>query len=295
LAANRRVSLEDQANAERLTLNVERRSQSLPVALTIAGSDSSAGAGLQADLKTFQTLGVYGVTAVTCVVAEIPGKVVSLHKSETTILRQQIDVLLSSFSIGAAKTGLLCSAAVVSEVASALRKFQERSGRRLPLVVDPVMIATSGDRLLDADAISRYTSELFPLAALVTPNLDEAATLLGGEISDLAAMRTAGERLVALYRVPFLMKGGHLAGTQATDLLFTGSDAIEITAPFSRQVRTHGTGCTYSAATTAGLAAGMSLESAVRRAKAYVTRTIAEHLTWKTADGGEIHALNHSA
>jgi hydroxymethylpyrimidine/phosphomethylpyrimidine kinase len=149
--------------------------------------------------------------------------------------------------------------------------------------------------LLDADAISRYTSELFPMAALVTPNLDEAATLLGEPISDLAAMRTAGERLVARYRVPFLMKGGHLAGRQATDVLFTGSDAIEITAPFFREVRTHGTGCTYSAAITASLAAGMSLEAAIRRAKAYVTRTITEHLTWEAADGGEIHALNHSA
>jgi hydroxymethylpyrimidine/phosphomethylpyrimidine kinase len=231
----------------------------------------------------------------TCVVAETPGKVVSLQGLDTAIVRQQIDVLLSGFPIRAAKTGLLCSAAIVGEVGSALRKFQERSGGRLPLVVDPVMIATSGDRLLDADAVSRYTSELFPFAALVTPNLDEAATLLGEPISDLAAMRTAGERLVALYRVPFLMKGGHLAGKQATDLLFTGNQAIEITAPFFRQVRTHGTGCTYSAAIAAGLAAGMSLEPAVRRAKAYVTRTIAEHLTWKTADGREIHALNHSA
>jgi hydroxymethylpyrimidine/phosphomethylpyrimidine kinase len=266
-----------------------------PVALTIAGSDSSAGAGIQADLKTFQTLGVYGVTAVTCVVAETPRHVVSLHKLETSIVRQQIDILLSSFPMAAAKTGLLCSAGIVSEVASALRGFVQKSGRKLPLVIDPVMIATSGDRLLDPDAISRYADELFPIAALVTPNLDEAATLLGEAIPDLAAMRAAGERLVAKYRVPFLMKGGHLAGAQATDVLVTGSETIEITAPFSHDVRTHGTGCTYSAAVTAGLAAGMSLQSAVRRAKAYVTRTIAEHLEWKTADGGVIHALNHSA
>ena len=266
-----------------------------PVALTIAGSDSSAGAGVQADLKTFQALGVYGVTALTCVVAETPGKVASLHGLEPTIVRQQIDVLLSSFPIGAAKTGLLCSAAIVTQVATALREFQERTGRKLPLVVDPVMIATSGDRLLDPDAISRYTSELFPLAALVTPNLDEAAALLGEPIADLSGMKAAGERLVASYRIPFLMKGGHLGGSQAIDILFTGGEVIEIAAPFTNDVRTHGTGCTYSAAIAAGLAAGMSLESAVRRAKAYVTRTIAEHLAWKSAAGGEIHALNHSA
>lgn len=266
-----------------------------PVAMTIAGSDSSAGAGIQADLKTFQALGVYGVTAVTCVVAETPGHVVSLHGLEPAIVRQQIDVLVSSFPIGAAKTGLLYSAGIVSEVASALREFAQKHGRELPLVVDPVMIATSGERLLEQDAISRYAHELFPLAALVTPNLDEAATLLGEAIPDLAAMRAAGQRLVAKYRVPFLMKGGHLAGADATDVLFTGSEAVAITAPFLRGVRTHGTGCTYSAAVTAGLAAGMSLEPAVRRAKAYVSRTIAEYLEWETADGGVIHALNHSA
>jgi len=156
------------------------------------------------------------------------------------------------------------------------------------------MVATSGDLLLRDDAVEAYEHELFPLAAVVTPNLDEAARLLGEPIGDLQAMRTAGARLTEKYRIPVLLKGGHLSGQNAIDLLFVAGNVVEFSAPFSRGIATHGTGCTYSAAITAGLASGLSLEGAVRRAKKFVTATIAQHLSWETASGASLHALNHS-
>lgn len=255
-----------------------------PVALTIAGSDSSAGAGIQADLKTFSALGVYGLTAVTCVVAETPGHVSKIEPVSAALVREQIEVLLRSFPIAAIKTGLLFSAAIITQIAQALQEH-----RSIPLVIDPVMVATSGDVLLHDDAIDTYERELFPLATVLTPNLNEAARLLGKPINDVAAMREAGEILAKKYGVGVLLKGGHLAGDQAIDLLFLGEDVIEFSAPFSRGIATHGTGCTYSAAITAGLANGLSLEEAVRRAKEFVSAAIAQHHAWN-----DIHALNHS-
>jgi hydroxymethylpyrimidine/phosphomethylpyrimidine kinase len=271
-----------------------RSSAATALALTIAGSDSSAGAGIQADLKTFSALGVYGVCAVTCVVAETPGKVLSIHPVEPGAVRDQLEVLLSHFEIGAVKTGLLHSAEIVIEVARALRDFIARTSRALPLVIDPVMVATTGDLLLQREAIAAYEQELFPLAAVVTPNLDEAATLTGTRITDVSGMRVAGEELARRYGVPFLVKGGHLSGASATDLLFEGRNVCEFNAPFTRGVATHGTGCTYSAAIAAGLAAGLPLERAIERAKTYVSRAIADHFTWHMADGATIHALNHA-
>lgn len=260
-----------------------------PVALTIAGSDSSAGAGAQADLKTFGALGVYGLTALTCVVAETPGKVQSIHGVPAAIVVEQVRLLLDSFPVGAIKTGLLYSGEIVAQVAATLR---ERA-TRLPLVVDPVMVATNGALLLHKDAITIYEKELFPLAALLTPNLAEASTLLGERITDLAQMRDAGERLRDRYGVPILLKGGHLAGDRAIDLLFAGNDVQEFTAPFTRGVQTHGTGCTSSAAITAGLASGVSLADAIARAKDCVTAAITQHHSWLTRDGGTLDALRH--
>ena len=255
-----------------------------PVALTIAGSDSSAGAGIQADLKTFSAFGLYGLTAVTCVVAETPGRVSKIEPVSAELVRDQIEVLLRGFPVAAIKTGLLFSAEIISEIANVLRKDRSR-----PLVIDPVMVATSGDPLLHDDAIGIYERELFPLAALITPNLGEAGRLIGKPIRDLAAMREAGEILTNKYGVPVLLKGGHLAGDRAIDLLFLNGNVIEFSAPFSRGIATHGTGCTYSAGITAGLAAGLSLEEAVRRAKNFVSAAIAQHHAWNG-----IHALNHS-
>ncbi len=264
-----------------------------PVALTIAGSDCSAGAGAQADLKTFCALGVYGLTALTCVVAETPGKVQRIDAVAADLVVEQVLLLLEHFPIGAIKTGMLFSAEIVSRLAAALRTAP--AARRIPLVVDPVMVATSGDLLLQKEAVETYETELFPLAAVVTPNLDEAATLLGEPIMDIAEMRSAGERLMQRYRVPILLKGGHLGGSVATDLLFTTDGVAEFSAPFTRGVHTHGTGCTYSAAIAAGLASGFSLLDATERAKSFVTSAIAQHFSWSTPTGATLHALNHSA
>src|SRR5437762_3157879 len=241
----------------------DRRSQSTataPVALTIAGSDSSAGAGVQADLKTFSALGVYGLTALTCVVAEIPGKVSQIEPVTPKIIREQIQVLAKSFGITAAKTGLLYSAEIVETVARALVDLSGRFVNRVPLVIDPVTVATSGDLLLRPDAIALYESELFPLAALLTPNLVEAEKLVGEPIRDLKGMRKAGRKMQKKYGVSILLKGGHLTGNNAVDLLFAGDKISEFSAPFVHGVATHGTGCTYSAAITAGLACGLKLE-----------------------------------
>ena len=155
------------------------------------------------------------------------------------------------------------------------------------------MVATSGDALLQPDAIASYEREIFPLAAVITPNLDEAAKLLGESIRTITRMRTAGKKLLGKYQVPILLKGGHLTGDRAIDLLFTGDKVIEFSAPFIRDVSTHGTGCTYSAAIAAGLARGLDLEESIGRAKKFVSATIAQHFQWKSNASGVIHALNH--
>jgi hydroxymethylpyrimidine/phosphomethylpyrimidine kinase len=275
-----------------------RRSQSAAtapaVALTIAGSDSSAGAGIQADLKTFSALGVYGLTAVTCVVAEIPGTISRIEPVNTDLVREQIMVLCRNFPIVAAKTGLLHSAELVETVARALADLLADSARRFPLVVDPVITATSGDRLLEPSAIELYESKLFPLATLITPNLDEATKLLGQKIHDRRSMEKAARVLARKYRTSILLKGGHLAGNNAIDLLFAGGKISEFAAPFVHDVATHGTGCIYSAAITAGLASGLSLERAIGRAKKFVTACITQHFRWTSSLGKKIDALNHS-
>jgi hydroxymethylpyrimidine/phosphomethylpyrimidine kinase len=268
----------------------QNRCVAIPIALTIAGSDSSAGAGIQADLKTFSALDVYGLSAVTCVVAEIPGKVSRLEPVSVEMVREQIEVLAKHFPIAAIKTGLLCSAAIISAVAGSIIDL----GRKIPLVVDPVITATSGDSLLASDAIETYKRELFPIASLITPNLDEAAQLLGDKIQDRQSMKRAGKELERKFKTAFLLKGGHLGGDEAIDLLFANGKIVEFAAPFVRDVATHGTGCTYSAAITAGLAAGMPPPGAIKRAKKFVTASIANRFRWKSNAGQNIDALNHS-
>ena len=256
-----------------------------PVALTVAGSDNSAGAGIQADLKTFSAHGVYGLTAVTCVVAEVPGHVAAIQAMTPEIVRQQIELSLDAFPVAAMKTGMLYSRAII-DVLTGLRRPLP------PLVVDPVMVASSGDSLLEPDAVAAYRERLFPLATLVTPNLDEARVLLGRPIANLAEMAAGGGELCARYRCAFLMKGGHLSGDEAVDLLcLPGGETVEYCAPFTRGVSTHGTGCTYSAAITAGLAQGLELQAAVGQAKRYVTNAIGHFLRWQHGDG--MDALNH--
>ena len=270
-----------------------QRAATVPVALTIAGSDSSAGAGIQADLKTFSALGVYGLTAITCVVAETPGNVLRIEPINPEIVHEQVAVLARNFPIAAAKTGLLCSGEIVEAVARGIDLLR-KIDNRIPIVVDPVTVATSGDMLLAPEAMEIYERELFPIATLLTPNLEEVGKLIGEPIRELETMRKAGKQLQQKYQVSILLKGGHLAGDDAVDLLFAGDKISEFSAPFVRGVATHGTGCTFSAAITAALASGLSLEAAVRRAKEFVTASIAQRLRWKSKSGENIDALNHS-
>ena len=262
--------------------------QTPPVALTIAGSDNSAGAGAQADLKTFTALGVYGLTALTCVVAEVPGKVSAIAPVPPEIVVEQVRLSLGAYPVGAVKTGMLHSRGVIEAVCDVLESV------RPVLVVDPVMIATSGAALLEPEGIDAYCNRLFPLASLVTPNLDEAALLWGRRVSSLPEMREAGRELCGRFHCAFLIKGGHLQG-EAVDLLVTAEGTeTEFAAPRVPGVVTHGTGCTLSAAITAGLAGGMPLADAIACAKQFVTRAIAQHYRW-TGANGETHALNHQA
>jgi hydroxymethylpyrimidine/phosphomethylpyrimidine kinase len=271
------------------------RADTIPIALTIAGSDCSAGAGIQADLKTFTALGVYGLTAVTCVVAEVPRKVSRIEPVPAKMVRDQIDVLLENFRVGAIKTGLLCSAEIVSAVAQVIQNKEKRTARPIPFVVDPVMIATSGDNLLGRGAIESYKNKLFPLATLITPNLDEAAALLETTIKDRNQMENAVKALANKFRTSILLKGGHLDGDEAIDLLFHNGKLTEFSAAFVRDVETHGTGCTYSAAITAALASGVSLEQAIKRAKKFVTKAITRCFHWTSKSGDVLHALQHFA
>lgn len=262
-----------------------------PVALTIAGSDNSAGAGAQADLKTFTAHGVYGLTALTCIVAEIPGRVSAIQAVDPEIVRAQIELSLGAYPVGAIKTGMLRSQAIVELVAD----LYASQSSKPPLVVDPVMVATSGAKLLEPGATTAYQARLFPVAALVTPNLDEARALLPGrEISDPAALRDAGLELCARHGAAFLMKGGHFGGETAIDwLCFPNGHTVELRAPFTRGISTHGTGCTYSAAIAAGLALGHGLEVAVTNAKGYISAAIHDFFRWQQ-HGAAIDALNHN-
>lgn len=261
----------------------------VPVALTIAGSDNSAGAGIQADLKTFTHFGVYGQTVVTCVVAEVPGRVARIQPVDLAVIRDQLSLSLEYFPVNAIKTGMLFSADIVDLVCDAI--VAQPKIRRPALVVDPVMVAGSGDTLLQSEAIGRYRDRLVPLASVVTPNLDETRMLLGRSISTPEALHAAAKELACRFGVPFLVKGGHLPGASAIDLLTVGDQVIEISAPYQTNVFTHGTGCTFSAALAANLALGKNLEEAARAAKSFVTRAISSSLRW-TGSQGEISALN---
>jgi hydroxymethylpyrimidine/phosphomethylpyrimidine kinase len=257
--------------------------RAVPVALTIAGSDNSAGAGAQADLKTFAAHGVYGLSAITCVVAEVPGNVEAISPVPVDIVVEQIRLCLKAFPVGAIKTGMLFSREIISAVASVLRDVN------VPIVVDPVMVASSGDRLLESDAVAEYCESLFPLATLITPNADELAVLANEPISSLPVLRKAATRLAETFNVPILAKGGHLQGDCAIDILALPSGATrEYSEQFILGISPHGTGCTYSSAIAAALSNGHDLEAAIGIAKDYITAAIRAHLRW-----GETLCLNH--
>jgi len=260
--------------------------KSLKVALTIAGSDSGGGAGVQADLKTFAALGVHGTSAITCLTAQNPRRVLAIEPCSPEIVRQQIAAVFEELRPAAVKTGMLFSADIIRVVVEFFRTH-----RRLPLVVDPVMISTSGAALLKPAAMKMLRAQLLPLATLVTPNLDEAGILIGRQIASVEAMRLAAREIHARFGCAALVKGGHLRGLrEAVDIFFDGRTEWLLRAPFIKGVSTHGTGCTYSAAITAALALNADLLRAVEIGKRHVTAAITRnyHL-------GKHFALGHFA
>ncbi len=239
------------------------------IAMTIAGSDSGGGAGIQADLKTFHQFGVHGTSVIVALTAQNTRGVRSVHAVPAAMVRDQLAALAEDLPPDAVKTGMLASAPLVRQVADAIREFGWTR-----VVVDPVMVATSGDRLLDADAEAVLRSQLLPRAALVTPNLEEAAILAGQPVSDAASMERAGKRILELGAGAVLVKGGHLPGDTMVDLLVTRQGARPFIHPRVPTTSTHGTGCTLSAAVTAGLALGRDLETSVADAIDYVHRAL---------------------
>ena len=245
--------------------------RSIPIALTIAGSDSSGGAGIQADLKTFTAFGVYGASVITALTAQNTQGVTAVEVATPGFVAAQLRAVLSDLAVGAAKTGMLASRPLVEAIAAELAQ----SAPRLPLVVDPVMVATSGDRLIDDDAVEAVVRLIFPRAILITPNLPEAARLLGADVA-----RTEAEAVDQLARLAtmgagaVLLKGGHGEGGQAVDLLWHQGRTTRLAGARIATRNTHGTGCTLSAAIAALLAQGVDLATAVARAKTYVHRAI---------------------
>ena len=239
-----------------------------PIAMTIAGSDSGGGAGIQADLKTFAALGVYGASTLTAITAQNTVAVTAVHELPTEIVAAQIEAVVTDIGVDAVKTGMLSSSAIVETVAQELARHGIEN-----LVVDPVMVAKSGDSLLRQEAVDSLKTQLVPLAALVTPNVPEAETITGLQITTGEDMREAARRIVALGARAVVVKGGHLDGP-ATDLLYDGSEFTEFTSERFDTVNTHGTGCTFASAAAAGLAQGKSVLDAVAQAKEYVTEAI---------------------
>lgn len=255
-----------------------------PITLTIAGSDSGGGAGVQADLKTFSSLATFGTTVFTCLTAQNPDGVSGISEISPDFVSAQLKAVAGYFPVKAAKTGMLYSANIIQTVSEF---FYENPD--IQLVVDPVMVATSGAKLLKDDAIQSLTKDLLPLAKLITPNLDEASLLLGESINQYDQLVPMAEKLFQKYKVPFLLKGGHLPNAkEATDVLFDGKSSYVFSKPFLKGKNTHGTGCTYSAAITSFLAHGKSLPEAVGSAKEYLHLTLEDEI--KT---GPIYHLNH--
>jgi hydroxymethylpyrimidine/phosphomethylpyrimidine kinase len=240
------------------------------VALTIAGSDSGGEAGLQADLKTFDRLKVHGVCAITCVTAQNRKTVARLEPCSPQMVRAQLEAVAAAFPLSAAKTGMLFSASIVREVAAFFQQM-----RAVPLVVDPVILSTSGRRLLQANGVVALQRKLLPLATLVTPNVSEAEILTGKKIATVEQLREAARTIHQAFGCAALVKGGHLPGTkEAVDFLCSSQGEWMLSAPRAHKKGLHGTGCTYSAAITAWLARGRSLEQAVKLAKDHITRMI---------------------
>lgn len=254
-----------------------------PVALTIAGSDSSGGAGIQADLKTFTALGVFGASAITALTAQNTQGVRGILAVEPGFVREQVDAVVEDLPVAAVKTGMLADAGIVRVVADLAG-----AGRLPRLVVDPVMVASSGDRLLEQAAEQLYVEALLPLATVVTPNLREAEVLLGGPIRTLAEQREAARALGALGAATVVVKGGHAVGDdpdEAVDVFWDGAAVHELRSPRIPTRNTHGTGCTFAAAIAAFLAAGRDVPGAVGAAKEFVWRAVQRSAGWQLGSG----------
>ena len=263
---------------------------SLPPVLSIAGSDCSAGAGIQADLKTITALGGYGLTAVTAIVSETPGRVSQLALVEPGLIEDQIRVLFEGFPILAAKTGMLGGLDQVEAVARAWAAF----AGDIPLVVDPVMVATGGGSLLMDGAVTALATQILPLATVITPNMDEAGALRGRRIESREAMAACASDLADHFQTAVLLKGGHLKDDRADDVLVHAGGLTWFEGKRTPGVSTHGTGCTLSSALATHLALGLDLVNAVAAAKRFVSAAIERHLQW-TGSIGPVHALHHDA
>ena len=257
-----------------------------PIAVTIAGSDSSGGAGLQGDLKTFSALGVYGASVVTALTAQNTAGVRAIHDVPAEFVAAQMDAVFSDLDVGAVKIGMLARPAVIEAVAERLVRWHQKR-----VVLDPVMMASSGDRLLDPGAIDVLKRVLIPRVAVLTPNLDEAAALLGAPVARTPdAMHAQAQALMRLGAASVILKGGHAEGRDSTDLLVMAKQTIALTLPRVEARNTHGTGCAFAAAVAASLAKGEDLETAARSAKLYVHAAIAAADALAVGSGtGPIH------
>ncbi len=255
----------------------------IKVALTIAGSDSCGGAGIQADLKTFQAIGVYGMSAVTAVTVQNTRKVHAIQEIDPQIVHDQITCLFDDIRIDAVKIGMVSSVQLVAAIAEALAGVD-----RPPVVLDPVMISKSGYALLKENARQALVEKLFPLADVVTPNIHEAQALVGAAITDEDGMQAAAKQIVKLGAAKVVVKGGHMEGTQATDLLYDGASFRRLSSLRTDTANTHGTGCTFSSAIAAYLAKGLRFFDAVESAKHYISGAIANAL-----DIGQGHGPTH--
>ena len=256
------------------------------IAVTVAGSDSSGGAGIQADLKTFAALGVYGASVITALTAQNTQGVRAIHDVPADFVAAQIDAVFSDLEVSAVKIGMLSQAAIIETVAKGLGRHRAQN-----IVLDPVMVATSGDRLLAADAVEALRQVLIPRALVVTPNLPEAAALTGASVArNEQEMEIQARELLALGARNVLIKGGHGSGDESVDLLVGEGDVLRLSARRVDTKHTHGTGCTLSSAIAAGLAKGLDLKAAAREAKAYVTAAIAGADTLHVGHGhGPLH------
>jgi hydroxymethylpyrimidine/phosphomethylpyrimidine kinase len=250
---------------------VANRTMTIPIALTIAGSDSSGGAGIQADLKTFAAFGVYGASVVTALTAQNTKGVTGIHQVPADFVTAQIDAVFGDLDVKAVKIGMVSERAVIEAIVAGLKRWSPAH-----IVLDPVMVATSGDPLLAPDAVEALRLQLVPRAALITPNLPEAAALLDEQIaSSETQIESQGKRLLAMGAGAVLIKGGHGQGAESIDYLFRQVGVVALAAPRIASKNTHGTGCSLSSAIAAGLAKGDDLETAARNAKTWVTAAIA--------------------